>query len=222
VPIGIFLAGTCFKLQFKFDMPKPKRPLAGKNFASNGTKAPKLQQPKKKSRAAATDSNGNQPTTSNDGGHHDISGGRNGGSNNNHNRSKKSLRSVLGFVISSTACLAMWGWSLFEGLNKSKRDRRILNSMLQNPLYITEHGLCRMDCRFVTRDHIRGTLERGRINDRKSEPTQRPCPKYVVDGEVSNSGVGEKLVQGVFAACRHETRVVTVIDKTTNWPCGPC
>jgi len=201
-------------------MPKPKKPLASKNFASNGAKAPRLQQPKKKTRAAATDSNGNQPTTSNDRGRN--GGGRNRGSGNNHNRSKKSLRSVLGFVVSSTACLAVWGWSLFQGVNKSKRDRRILNSLLRKPLFITDHGLCRMDCRFVTREHIRETLERGRINVRKSEPTQRPCPKYVVDAEVGSGGAGEKVVQGVFAACRNETGVLTVIDKATNWPCGPC
>ena len=30
------------------------------------------------------------------------------------------------------------------------------------------------------------------------------------------------LLQGVFAACPTETRVITVIDVDTNWPCGPC
>jgi hypothetical protein len=194
--------------------PKPKKP---KNFATNGAKAPKLPQGKKKKSyaAAASENTGNQPTSTNN------NGGGSGKKNGNHNRTKKSLRSVLGFVISSTACVAMWGWSLFQGMNKSKRDRRILDSMLRKPLHITEHGLCRMDCRFVTRDHVYETLERGRINDRKSEPLQRPCPKYVVDAEVSG-GSGGKVVQGVFAACRTETRVVTVIDKATNWPCGPC
>ncbi len=29
-------------------------------------------------------------------------------------------------------------------------------------------------------------------------------------------------LQGVFAACPQETRVITVIDTDTNWPCGPC
>lgn len=30
------------------------------------------------------------------------------------------------------------------------------------------------------------------------------------------------LLQGVFAACPAETRVITVIDRDTNWACGPC
>jgi Domain of unknown function (DUF4258) len=206
-------------------MPKPKKSLAGKNFANNGAKAPKLPQAKKKKSyapAASSEDAGQAASTSN---HGQSSGrGRNRGNNDNYrNRSKKSLRSVLGFVITSTACVAMWGWSLFQGINKSKRDRRILDSMLRKPMHITEHGLCRMDCRFVTLDHVRETLERGVINDRKSEPTLRPCPKYVVDAELSVGGSrGAKMVQGVFAACRNETRVLTVIDKTTNWPCGPC
>ena len=30
------------------------------------------------------------------------------------------------------------------------------------------------------------------------------------------------LLQSVFAACAHETRVVTVIDRDSDWACGPC
>lgn len=197
----------------------PKNPLAGKHF--NGTKAPKLPSSKKKKpRAAVTDDISNSPSTSNHG-----AGGGSGkaGGSSSHNRSKKSQRSILGFVVGTTACLAMWGWSIFQGLNKRKRDRRILDSMLRKPMHITEHGLCRMECRFVTRDHITETLQKGRINDRKSEPSQRPCPKYVVNAEVTTTGGGGgKVVQDVFDACRNETRVVTVIDTKNNWPCGPC
>lgn len=86
---------------------------------------------------------------------------------------------------------------------------------------LVQHATCRMDCRFVTPDQVEQTLRRGTINARKSEPLMRPCPKYVVDAELA-VGAGVREVEGVFAACRSETRVITVIDKTTNWPCGPC
>lgn len=76
-----------------------------------------------------------------------------------------------------------------------------------------------MDCRFVSKEDVQETLRIGRINDVKSEPSLKPCPKYVVDADIRN---GSKQVQAVFGACARETTVITVIDKGTDWPCGPC
>ena len=60
-------------------------------------------------------------------------------------------------------------------------------------------------------------LRSGAINQRKSQPGLRPCPKFTVDAEP-----GGKRVQAVFGACPAETTVITVIDRDTAWPCGPC
>lgn len=87
---------------------------------------------------------------------------------------------------------------------------------------LTDHAACRMDCRFVSTKHIKHALSHGSINDRKSEPNLRPCPKYVVDDTSEVRGKTPKSVQVVFSACPTETRVLTVIDTKTNWPCGPC
>lgn len=194
-------------------MPKPRNSLAGKHFANNGTKAPKLPSAKKKKPRVATAEGSDPPPAGSGGG-----GGKGAG------RSKKSQRSVLGFVLGAAACISVWGWSIMQGAAKRKRDRRLLDSMLRKPMQITEHAACRMDCRFITRPQIEETLRNGRINDRKSEPNLRPCAKYVVDAEVAGLGApGDvKAVEGVFAACRYETRVLTVIDTKNNWPCGPC
>ena len=195
-------------------MPKPRNSLAGKHFANNGTKAPKLPQGKKK--------NSRVPAENNQGG--DQSSGGGGGAGKKGGRgSKKSQRSILGFVLGAAACVGLWSWGIFQGVEKRKRDRKILDRMLRRPLAITEHAECRMDCRFITKDQINESLRKGRINDRKSDPNERPCPKYVVDAEVPHSTNGStKAVQGVFSACRNETWVITVIDTETAWPCGPC
>ena len=197
-------------------MPKGPKPKNGpsKSFETNQNKAKKLPSSKKKktpprdTAAAAEPENGSSdgtrpehPQTSNN----------------------KSKRSVLGFVFSTLSCIGLWGWSIYEGVNKQQQDRRILDSMLRKPFHFTQHGQCRMDCRFISRPQVVDTLRKGTINARKSEPLLRPCAKYVVDAEVETSRGGEvKAVQGVFAACRSETKVITVIDKETNWPCGPC
>ena len=83
-------------------------------------------------------------------------------------------------------------------------------------------------CSYIGRPEVEESLRVGRINARKSAPGLRPCPKYVVDATVGGGrgGGGErggpKNVQAVFAACPRETRLITVIDKDTNWACGPC
>jgi hypothetical protein len=192
--------------------PKPRNPLGGNALGGSGTKAPKRQQPKKKRR----------PVQAADG--EALPSGNN--TDRPSKKAKKSQRSVLGFMVGAASCVALWGFSIVQGVRKNQRDRRVLDSMLRRPMTISEHAACRMDCRFVTRQQIEATLRKGRINDRKSDPTLRPCPKYVVDAELElegrRSGSLSKAVQAVFAACRTETRVLTVIDTRTNWPCGPC
>lgn len=194
-------------------MVRPRNPRAV--GGSGLTKAPKLPQSKAKKRniVGAAEEGGEDVNAGTDPNRRAARG---------RTRSKKQQRSVLGFVIGVGACLALWGWSLVHGAAKRRRDRGILDSMARKPLSITDHAACRMDCRFISREHIHAMLAKGRIHDGKSDPALRPCPKYVVDADVTTKSGAKKTVEGVFAACRNETRVLTVIDIETNWPCGPC
>lgn len=189
--------------------------MAGKSVGGNATKAPKLPQKKQK-----------KPRAEGDAGDGGSGGGRGGGdAPPRGRRAKKAQRSVLGFVLGAAACLGLWGWSLLVAVNKRKRDGRVLASMRRRALGYTDHARCRMDCRFVSEAQVEETLRRGRINGRKSDPAQRPCPKYVVDADVAAEGGAPgraKSLQTVFSACRNETTVITVIDTGTDWPCGPC
>ena len=197
-------------------MPKPKHPMAGKHLANNATKARKLpgKTKKKADPPQSTSSDRKQSAAA-----------------SSKKVKKRSQRSILGFIAGAGACIALWGWSIYDALVKKKKDRRILDGMLRRPLIITDHAACRMDCRFITKSQIVQTLEKGVINHRKSDPRQKPCPKYVVDAHLIGGGSGGggkgktktiKSIQGVFSACRNETLVVTVIDTDTDWPCGPC
>lgn len=184
-------------------------------MGGSGNRAPKLPQGKKKGKTTV-DAFGDADKAC------DTDAGRRRGSGGGDKKSKKSKRSVLGFIVGAASCVALWGWAVYQGVMKQRKDKRVLRSMRKRPLQITEHAECRMECRHIAREEIVSILKDGRINDRKSDPSERPCPKYVVDGEVKNGKDGVKLVTGVFAACPMETVVVTVIDRGTDWPCGPC
>jgi hypothetical protein len=174
-----------------------------KPFGGSNTRAPPLPKPKNKPKHKQPDGDGAS-----------TSGG---------GRSKKSERSVWGFVcVAASVAVALWGWAVVQQAGRRRRHRAVLDGMLRRPLVFTEHAACRMDCRFVTQRQVHATLRHGLLNVQKSDPGLKPCPKYVVDAEVAAGGGRSKTVQGVFAACPHETRVLTVIDKDTNWPCGPC
>lgn len=189
-------------------MARPRRPRAVGGNGSTAPKIPKLNKGSKSDRNNQSRSTSNTPAGP-------------------EKKTKKQQRSIFGFFTAIASCGALVTWLISQGLFKRRRDRKVLDSMLQRPLVITEHAACRMDCRFITRQQIEDSLHRGVVNDRKSEPSLKPCPKYVVDAALPIKGKKKgqertKNVQGVFAACPFETRVLTVIDTATNWPCGPC
>lgn len=70
-----------------------------------------------------------------------------------------------------------------------------------------------MDCRRVTREDAVATLEKGSLSARHSTPHARPCPRWALEAG---------RVRAVWAECRDETTLVTVIDTVTDHPCGPC
>lgn len=187
--------------------PPPKR--VG---ASKPNKAQPL--PKKKKSKAPPDNNNNKDP--------------------NHNKTPKRRKgSFWGLVGVATAFVSAWGYSLYLAAQNTKRrhqkDAIILRAMWRKPLYITEHAKCRQDCRHISTPDILNILSNtstSRINYIKSEPTLRPCAKYTVDGTVgvntTTNNKGGKNIQAVFSACPTQTRLITVIDTDTDWPCGPC
>jgi hypothetical protein len=151
-----------------------------------------------------------------------------GGQNGRNTRTRKSKRerrkdrSPLGFLVAAGVAVAGLATALITSVRNKRRSDSVLQSMRKKPLVVTDHAACRMDCRFITRKNVLESLFRGTVNARKSEPMSRPCPKYVVDVDIRTKEGRLKKVQNVFSACEAETRLVTTIDTSTNWPCGPC
>mmetsp|Transcript_47038 Transcript_47038/g.89816 ORF Transcript_47038/g.89816 Transcript_47038/m.89816 type:complete len:153 (+) Transcript_47038:168-626(+) len=130
---------------------------------------------------------------------------------------RKKARSPNGFLALMTGFVGMCAWTLWGAVKKERADlersKNIRVRLMSKPLVFSPHASCRMDCRFVDKAAVISTLKNGRVNDRKSNPNARPCPRYAID---------EGRVQAVFADCYKDTPVVTVIDTETNHPCGPC
>ncbi|MFN2457828.1 MAG: DUF4258 domain-containing protein [Chitinophagaceae bacterium] len=82
-------------------------------------------------------------------------------------------------------------------------------------LKYTRHALCRMDCRYITKEDIRDIMKKGIINFNKSNRQDRPCPTYALQGYTSD---GQNL-RVIFAQCTEETKVVTCYDLEKDFEC---
>lgn len=81
----------------------------------------------------------------------------------------------------------------------------------------SKHARCRMACRHISEQEVEDILKNGSINYRKSEIGDQPeCRrKYALEG---NTNDGQR-VRIIFAPCREEVTVVTVIDLGQDWTC---
>jgi Domain of unknown function (DUF4258) len=91
-----------------------------------------------------------------------------------------------------------------------------LNRRLQ-PLVLTKHARCRMECRHIDESEVKEILETGVINYRKSELNNAPCSnKYAVEGYSHD----KQHLRIIFAPCDDGMHVVTCIDLDTEWSCN--
>ncbi|MBV7531136.1 DUF4258 domain-containing protein [Chitinophaga sp. sic0106] len=83
-------------------------------------------------------------------------------------------------------------------------------------LEFTKHAKCRMECRHVTAAEVAEILQKGEVNLEKSNPNDRPCPTFALEG-YSHDGQHLRIV---FAPCdKSSARVVTCIDLDKDWTC---
>ncbi len=95
-------------------------------------------------------------------------------------------------------------------------ETALLAELAAKPLVLTRHGRCRMDCRTIDLDEVRAILREGRLNRRKSEPEDRPCPAWAVEGRTDDG----QQVRIVYSGCSGETRVITAIDLQNEYACA--
>lgn len=102
-----------------------------------------------------------------------------------------------------------------EVLNDGIGGDIVLNRSPDRIIY-TKHAKCRMECRFFSKKEVREILLNGKVNQRKSQPNDKPCPSYALEGRTSDG----QLARMVFAACGNEQiKVITCIDLETDYSC---
>lgn len=101
----------------------------------------------------------------------------------------------------------------------SKTEQQATRGLNRQPdkIIYSKHARCRMACRHISEQEVQEILKNGSINYRKSEIGDRPeCRrKYALEG---NTHDGQR-VRIIFAPCRGEVTVVTVIDLGQEWAC---
>lgn len=89
-------------------------------------------------------------------------------------------------------------------------DRRV------STLEYTQHALCRMNCRHISKNDVQDIMRSGEINYAKTDVNDKPCPTYAVQG-YSNDG---QHLRVIFAQCQTKTKVVTCYDLDKDFECS--
>ena len=88
-------------------------------------------------------------------------------------------------------------------------DRRV------STLEYTQHAICRMDCRKISKSDIQDIMLTGEINYAKTDVNDKPCPTYALQG-YTNDG---QRIRVIFAQCQTKTKVVTCYDLEKDFEC---
>jgi hypothetical protein len=92
--------------------------------------------------------------------------------------------------------------------------KRGFNRNVQQLEY-TAHALCRMDCRKISGADVKEIMQVGKINYRKSDLQDKPCPTYALEGYTNEN----EHLRIVFAQCNEKTKVVTTINLDEEVEC---
>lgn len=79
----------------------------------------------------------------------------------------------------------------------------------------TQHALCRMDCRHISREEIAEIIDHGSINFNKSNRRATPCPTFALQGRTA----GGENIRVVFAQCSGQTKVITCYNLEEDFEC---
>ena len=85
----------------------------------------------------------------------------------------------------------------------------------KTPIKLTPLAACRMKCLKVTEQHVREVLREGKIDMKKSQPSQKPCPVYHVTDVTKDGQKMEFLVQ----SCKDNIRILSLNNPSKNAAC---
>ncbi len=101
--------------------------------------------------------------------------------------------------------------------NTEKKEPEKKRGFRRSSAYLeyTKHAKCRMKCRQISEAEVEDVMKNGKINYRKSDLNDQPCPAYALEGYTKDN----QRVRIVFAQCDNVTKVVTCIDLDNEYEC---
>jgi hypothetical protein len=97
---------------------------------------------------------------------------------------------------------------IFKGRSCQMPGSVKLEELAHQNLELTKHGECRMKCRNISQEEIKGVLTSGKINYDKSNVRDTPCGTYAVEGHTPDG----QNIRIIIADCDTISKVVTAID----------
>lgn len=122
----------------------------------------------------------------------------------------------------SVALILIIAW-WFAGHNRSEFEKpgntagqlALRSSINTGTLIYTKHARCRMECRHIDESEVVEIIKLNKVNVKKSNPDDAPCPTISYEGTGSD---GHHL-RIVVADCEPRDKIVTVIDMDTDFKC---
>ena len=133
---------------------------------------------------------------------------------------RRNLRIILGIVVAlflgAERLYQQWQANAsFEIINNGASLDEVNAMLADHALTYTKHARCRMNCRKIDQSEVEYILQSGKVNLRKSDPKDAPCPTYSLEGITKDN----QEVRVVFADCANATKVITAIDLGEDHKC---
>jgi len=108
------------------------------------------------------------------------------------------------------------GWYLNGAKSSETIDNKRFTEKIDNLVY-TKHARCRMDCRKISEEEVREIIRIGKINSKKSDPADRPCPTLAIEGYSSSD---QQHIRLILADCEKTIKLITCIDLDKDHSCS--
>jgi len=93
---------------------------------------------------------------------------------------------------------------------------RVMEDLARSEITYSEHAICLMDCRNISKAGIEEILSNGEVNFSDSEPRAKPCPSYAIEGTTKG---GQSLRVMIFK-CDSTSEVHAALNLNKSQACS--
>ncbi len=136
---------------------------------------------------------------------------------------KENARLIRIILPLAFALLAAWYFSGNKENDKNITYKKVEPELIHKEfdrkeryLEYSNHALCRMDCRTISKREVMDIRKNGSVNVEKSSLDAEDCPRWALEGDTED---GQEL-RIIFAQCAEKMVVVTAIDLHNEYMCA--